>query len=131
VTDSAETFDLARFVATLYRDGTSAVVDPAENWPPVVRIDGFTVGIPYVTDNPPHRGELHPDGDELLYVISGRLAVILDDGDQDHVGTQRETSVEAGEAFIVPKGTWHIVDVRQPTRMLHITPGPGSAHRPL
>jgi mannose-6-phosphate isomerase-like protein (cupin superfamily) len=132
VTESGAAFDPAHFVATLYHDGTSAVVDPTENWPPVVRIDGFTVGAPLLSVEPsPHNGELHPDGDELLYLVAGRIAVVLDDGDQDHVGTERVEQLEAGQAFIVPKGTWHRIDVLEPGRLVHVTPGPGSAHRPL
>ena len=116
-------------VATLLRDGSSAVVEAAG---PPVRIDGFTVGAPTLTSNPPHRGEMHPDGDELLFVISGRVDVILEDGGDEHEpGTERVEPVRAGEAIVVPRGVWHRVDVREPTRMVHITPGPGDGHRPL
>jgi quercetin dioxygenase-like cupin family protein len=57
--------------------------------------------------------------------------VILDDGDEGNVGTEPVTSLNPGDAFIVPKGVWHRVDVREPSHFVHITPGPGSAHRPL
>jgi quercetin dioxygenase-like cupin family protein len=36
----------------------------------------MTVGIITIENDAPHRGEVHPDGDEILYVISGRLQVI-------------------------------------------------------
>jgi mannose-6-phosphate isomerase-like protein (cupin superfamily) len=123
-------FDLGQMVAALYRDGTSGVIEPDRGKPPV-RLDGFTVGAPYLTGNAPHRGELHPDGDELLYLISGRVDVILDDGDLENIGTEQVTTLHPGEAFIVPKGVWHRVDVREPSHFVHITPGPGSGHRPL
>jgi mannose-6-phosphate isomerase-like protein (cupin superfamily) len=123
-------FDLGTAVAALLRDGSSAVIEPDRTRPPV-RVDGFTVGAPFLTENAPHRGELHPDGDELLYLISGRVDVVLDDGDQDHVGAETTTRLEPGQAFIVPKGVWHQVLVVEPSHFLHITPGPGSAHRPL
>ena len=121
-------FDLGEAVAALLRDGSSDVVETGPG--PPLRVDGFSVGAPFLRDNPPHNGELHPDGDELLYLISGRARVILDDGDQEHVGTERVQELEAGQAFIVPKGTWHRIDVLEPGRLVHITPGPGSAHRP-
>jgi mannose-6-phosphate isomerase-like protein (cupin superfamily) len=80
---------------------------------------------------PPHRGELHPDGDELLYLVSGRIEVVLDDGDQQQAGAETRYSVEAGQAFIVPKGVWHRLEVVAPAHLIHVTPGPQSAHRPL
>jgi hypothetical protein len=126
----ASSFDLGRMVGVLFRDGTSEVIEPARDKPPV-RFDGFTVGAPVLTGNAPHRGELHPDGDELLYLISGRVDVVLDDGDLENVGTETVTTLQPGEAFIVPKGVWHRVDVVEPSHFVHITPGPGSGHRPL
>jgi len=115
-------------VTTLLRDGSSAVV--AGQGEPV-RVDGFTVGVAHMDRPPPHRGELHPDGDELLYVVSGRIVVVLDDGDLDHVGAESRHAVGAGEAFVVPRGTWHRLDVLEPVHLVHVTPGPGSGHRPV
>ncbi len=122
-------FEFEGVVTELYRDGSSAVVEASG---PPVRIDGFTVGAPSMTQNAPHRGELHPDGDELLFVISGRIDVILEDGGDEHtVGAERIEAVHAGQAIVVPKGVWHRVEIREPSRMVHITPGPGGGHRPL
>ena len=114
--------DAARFAFRLPPDRS---IQPAEHKPgPPERIDGLTVGIVHMTQNPPHGGEMHPDGDELLYVISGRVNVIGDsDPDPLHLAP--------GDACIVPKGEWHRVDVQEPTTLLHITPGPGHEHRPI
>ena len=99
---------------------------------PPQRIDGFTIGAPRITGDAPHDGEMHPDGDELLYLVSGRIDVILEDGGtQATVGTEHVQTLRAGEAIIVPRGVWHRVDVREPSRLVHITPGPGDGHRPL
>ncbi|MET0902130.1 MAG: cupin domain-containing protein [Acidimicrobiales bacterium] len=125
---NAEPFRLGSSVAALLRDGSSEVL-PTEGEP--VRVDGFTVGAPLMEHSAPHRGEVHPDGDELLYVVSGRVDVVLDDGDQDEVGTETRTEVVAGQAYLVPRGVWHRVDVKEPTHLVHITPGPGDGHRPL
>lgn len=125
-----EPFDLARAVAALARDGSSMVIETAPG--PPLRIDGFTVGAPLLKSNPPHRGELHPDGDELLYLVSGRVDVILEDGGTAAtIGTEHVETLHAGQAIIVPRGVWHRVDVREPSRLVHITPGPGDGHRPL
>ena len=57
--------------------------------------------------------------------------MVLDDGDQGTVGVETRTEVVAGQAFLVPQGVWHRVDVQEPTHLVHITPGPGDGHRPL
>ena len=48
------------------------------------------------------KGEAYPDGDEILYVISGRLRVT---GESDPTAA---IEVGAGEACIVWKGEWHL-----------------------
>ena len=70
--------------------------------------------------------ERHPAGDELVCLLSGGTTVVLDHGG-------REESVEltrAGEYVVIPKGTWHIARTSQPTRLLFVTPGEGTEHRP-
>lgn len=91
---------------------------------PPERIDGYTAGVVTMTANAPHGGEVHPDGDEILYVISGRVRVT---GDSDPA-----TPLELGPggACIVRAGEWHTVDILEPTQLVHITPGPGGDHRP-
>jgi quercetin dioxygenase-like cupin family protein len=95
---------------------------------PPRRIDGMTMGIVTLTSDtlPPHKGEVHPDGDEILYVISGRLRVT---GESDPAAA---IEVCAGEACIVWKGEWHRITVLEsPTQLIHITPGPNGDYRPL
>jgi mannose-6-phosphate isomerase-like protein (cupin superfamily) len=115
-------------VTALFRDGTSDVFD-GTHCP--VRVDGYVVGAPLMTGNAPHRGELHPDGDELLLLLSGRVEVILDDGTQQQVGAETVQELAGGQAVIVPKGVWHRINVLEPSRLVHVTPGPGDGHRPL
>jgi mannose-6-phosphate isomerase-like protein (cupin superfamily) len=123
-------FELDTSVAALFTDGSSRIIQPGDGGP--VRIEGFTVGAPLMTCSAPHRGELHPDGDELLYLISGHVEVVFEeDGTPDRVGVERSVTVQAGQAIVVPAGVWHRVVVTEPAQMIHITPGPGSDHRPL
>lgn len=68
--------------------------------------------------------EMHPDGDEWIYQLSGAIVLILDtdEGEVKH-------KLRAGEFTIVPKGVWHTADVEEPGESLFITPGEGTQHR--
>ena len=117
-------------VANITRNGAITMV-PAPPGPPQ-RIDGYTIGpIPHLDGAPPHRGEVHPDGDEFLYVVSGMIELILDDGDEGAVGTETKVVLRAGDAYVVPRGTWHQLETVEPTYLVHVTPGPNGGHRPL
>jgi quercetin dioxygenase-like cupin family protein len=70
--------------------------------------------------------ERHPAGDEVVYLLSGRVDVV-----QDHDGTEVTIPLRAGEAMINPKGVWHRGVVHEPGNALFITPGIGTEHRPL
>jgi mannose-6-phosphate isomerase-like protein (cupin superfamily) len=122
---SRSPFDLSVGSVGLLRDGSSDVVTTRAPGPPR-RVDGWIVGAPVMTRNAPHNGEMHPDGDELLYLISGRVDVILEED-----GEQRTVPVKPGQAFVVPKGVWHRVMILEPSQLVHVTPGPGGEHRPL
>src|SRR5262249_22907916 len=94
-------FDLSDAIVGLSRETGGAPFAEWHSGPPP-RIDGSTVGAPYLTGNPPHNGELHPDADELLFLVSGRVLVYLElpDGEQN-------VEVNAGQALVVPRGVWH------------------------
>ncbi|MEW6737665.1 MAG: cupin domain-containing protein [Acidobacteriota bacterium] len=89
------------------------------------RIDGITIGIVTITHDAPHGGEVHPDGDEILYIISGKLRVTGE--------SEPDAAIELGpgDACIIRKGEWHRVRVLEPAQLIHITPGPNGDHRPL
>jgi len=115
--------DTSRCSVAISRDLQMA---PIENRPgPPVRADGLTVGIAHMTHDAPHDGELHPDGDELIYIISGRVRVTAISAPDELC------ELGPGECCIIPKGEWHRVHLLEPTRLLHITPGPNGDHRPL
>jgi len=69
--------------------------------------------------------ERHPSGDELLYLLSGAIDVVLemDDG-------ERTIELRAGSACVVPRGRWHRQIVRSPGDILSMTFGKGTQHRP-
>ena len=118
--------DLTREVVGFDRAGGPArLVDQVAGRPPQ-RIDGFTIGAPQIAGDPPHDGEMHPDGDELLFLVSGAATVTL-----ELSGGNTQVDLGAGDAIVVPQGVWHQVTTREPGRLLHITPGPNGAARPL
>ena len=119
-----DTIDLFNSTITIARDGTARVVESRPGPPP--QIDGLTVGAPFMTRAAPHDGEMHPDGDELLFLVSGKVAVVLEDRDPP-----RQVELAPGQAIIVPRGVWHRVLLIEPSQIVHITPGPGGEHRPL
>ncbi len=124
MTNSSDAHQLDKTYLTLTNDGVVAAL-PARPGPPP-RVDGLLIGAPLMTRNAPHRGELHPDGDEILYVVSGSVEVVLEEE-----GGDRRVPAVAGQAVVVPRGIWHRVELQEPTRLLHITPGPGGDHRRL
>ena len=70
--------------------------------------------------------EIHPQGDELLYLLSGALDVAMQDGEGEQL-----TELRPGTACLVPQGTWHRLIVRTPGDLLFITPGAGTQQRPV
>jgi mannose-6-phosphate isomerase-like protein (cupin superfamily) len=118
-------FDPAQQVVGLTRSsGEACFIAPTKG--PPRRIEGYTVGAPIVTQDPPHGGEMHPDGDELLFVVSGRFTVLL-----ELDAERREIELRPGAALVVPRGVWHLVAMQEPGQLVHITPGPGGDHRPV
>jgi mannose-6-phosphate isomerase-like protein (cupin superfamily) len=123
---AGEPFKLSEKIVGLERaTGRARFVEWRGGGPPP-RIDGFTVGAPLLVEEPPHAGEMHPDADELLYLVSGRVRVLLELPDGD-----RETQLVQDQALIVPRGVWHRIFIEEPGRLVHVTPGPGGEHRPL
>ena len=92
---------------------------------PPVPVDGLTIGIATMSENSPHGGEMHPDGDEVLYLISGRANVVFLDNDEQDI------ELLPGDGLVVPKGVWHRVDILEPCQIVYATPGPNNEFRPI
>lgn len=65
--------------------------------------------------------EMHPDGDEVILVTEGVVRVHTDPGEA--------VVVQAPELVVMPRGTWHTIDVIEPARVVTITWGAGTQHR--
>jgi hypothetical protein len=68
--------------------------------------------------------EMHPNGDELVYLLSGSIELLL-----EHADAVRVLAIAGRGAVVVPRGVWHTVRVHAPSRMLHITLGAGTQTR--
>lgn len=69
--------------------------------------------------------ERHPAGDELVVCLAGRVTMIREiDGEPDPV------VIGPGEAMVNGPGVWHTADIDGKARILTITPGLGTEHRP-
>ncbi|WP_048439346.1 cupin [Caenimonas sp. SL110] len=69
--------------------------------------------------------EMHPDGDEFVYLLSGCADLLLDEP-----GGVRTLQLRGSAAVIVPRGIWHTAKIHEPSRMLHVTLGAGTQTRP-
>ena len=69
--------------------------------------------------------EMHPAGDEILLMVEGRATFVLDLPEGS-----RDVDLPAGRLLVVPKGVWHTARVSVPARLLAITAGSGTQHRP-
>ncbi len=114
-------FDPAADTIGLSRSLTAEKV-PARPDPPVP-VDGVTFGVANMSQNAPHGGEMHPDGDEILYLVSGKIRVVLLDSDADDV------ELLPGNGMVVPRGVWHRVDILEPCEIVYVTPGPNNQFR--
>ena len=69
--------------------------------------------------------EVHPNGDELVVCLTGRIVV-----HQEINGSVRSVSLEPYQAVVNPPGVWHTADVESSATALFITSGVGTEHRP-
>jgi mannose-6-phosphate isomerase-like protein (cupin superfamily) len=69
--------------------------------------------------------EMHPNGDEIVGLLSGAAVFILEMAG----GPKRVELEEPGSYVIVPKGTWHTAKANGRCCLFFITPGEGTQHR--
>lgn len=70
--------------------------------------------------------EMHPHADEFVYLLAGE-AVFQLQGE----GGITDIPLKGRGAVVVPKGVWHTAKVSVPSRMLFVTLGAGTQHRPV
>ena len=70
--------------------------------------------------------EKHPNGDELVCLVSGHVTLIQERGG-DHVRTEL---AQPGDFAVNPRDAWHTADVHAESLVLFITAGEGTQGRP-
>ncbi|WP_227979643.1 cupin domain-containing protein [Nocardia spumae] len=83
-------------------------------------VDGWTLAAFRVASDADVHGdlwEMHPDGAELVAVLAGGIRLCLRgiDAPDDSV------ALRAGQAFVVPRGRWHRLEVDEPGEMMSLT----------
>ncbi|MHB8290236.1 MAG: cupin domain-containing protein [Acidimicrobiales bacterium] len=122
--DSAAAVAFDSVVAEVARDGALRFSPRLPGPPP--RVDGHLLAVTSLEHSPPHLGERHPAGDELIYLLSGEVTVVIEapGGDERH-------TLRPGDALIVARGLWNRIEVTRPALLVHLTPRPYGEHRPL
>lgn len=69
--------------------------------------------------------EMHPAGDEIVYVLEGEAILHL-----EHSEGMTALPVRAPGMVVIPAGVWHTAKVLSACRMLHVTMGAGTESRP-
>ncbi len=78
------------------------------------------VGVFWSEAGGPSPWEMHPDCEEMLYVLEGEIEVeILPRAG----GTGEKTVVPSGSFIVIPRGCWHRQDMLARTKELYLTPG--------
>jgi mannose-6-phosphate isomerase-like protein (cupin superfamily) len=122
-----EAFDLEQAFLSLSSGGRVDVL-PGEHFG--VRLSkapadmAYLVGVYPLTADWPH-WEMHPNGSEVLVFLAGRVEMTVEED-----GRRRTVEVGPGSTVVIPPGAWHIARVLEPGRMLGVTFGEGTQHRP-
>lgn len=77
-------------------------------------IEGVLGGVAFQQADSDHAGERHLDGDELLYLIAGRMQLVLLETD----GSAGAIELTPGDAVLVPQGRWHRLIIDEPSHYL-------------
>ena len=73
------------------------------------------------------RWEMHPEGAEVLVILEGAPRIWLEHPD----GRLEAIATHVGATVVVPKGAWHRAECERPYKILFVTYGPGTTHRPV
>ena len=69
--------------------------------------------------------EMHPEAEEFVYLLNGRIDFL-----QETPQGVTTTRIDGRGAVLVARGVWHTARVYTPSRMLFVTMGAGTQHKP-
>jgi mannose-6-phosphate isomerase-like protein (cupin superfamily) len=123
------TFDLASTYVALAPSGAGETIEvTADFWETIDAREhlgeGRLVAV-FSCDADWRHWERHPHGEELLVLLSGRVTMVYEMG-----GEERSVTLEPERAWLVPRGAWHRAVVHAPGKLLAITYGRETEHRP-
>lgn len=72
--------------------------------------------------------EIHPSGQEVVSVVSGRARLVL--RAEDSRERDETVTLPAGTAYVVPRNRWHRLEIDGPTDLLSITSHHGTRLEP-
>lgn len=135
-----DTIDVLKNYLLLEPDGTAVRLPGGEEfWSQLMSDDATDSGIRQLMDSEKGRllsassmgadwtnWEMHPAGDEVLFMLEGKATFVI-----DHSDGLREVTLSAGRLLVIPRGVWHTAKVSEPARLLAITAGSGTQHRPV
>jgi mannose-6-phosphate isomerase-like protein (cupin superfamily) len=76
-------------------------------------------------DAPWDSWEMHPEGDEIVVCLEGRITLIQEDA----AGATSFVTLSPGEYAVNPAGVWHTADVDAAACALFVTAGAGTQGR--
>lgn len=89
--------------------------------PPGLLLGAFQIACK--EDAHPNMWEMHPEGEEILVMLTGSLDVEYADD-----RCRARSSLGAGRGIVIPRGVWHRLELREPGLLLTLTPLQGTRH---
>lgn len=130
--NSTHTLDMFDNLIRLRQDGVVDVVERTARGHALAGLGeagSWTVGAFHADSDEAvhsHLWERHPNGHEVLCLLSGTMRVQLrDQGD----GRSPVATLTSGRSFVVPAGRWHRPAVVEPGDLLSITPRTDTQHQ--
>ena len=121
-------FDPHETYLHLQGDGTGIALEVGPDfWQKTITTlqGGWLVTAGHATRDWPH-WEMHPQGEELIYVMSGAIELVVEDDEGEHV-----VPLNPGQLYLMRRGVWHRARVKVPSQTLFVTFGEGTQHRPV
>jgi mannose-6-phosphate isomerase-like protein (cupin superfamily) len=123
------TFDLEATYVALAPSGKAETIEVTPDfWATIAEREALEEGrlaAVFACDADWRHWERHPHGEELLLLLSGRVTLI-----HEIDGEERSVTLEPERAWLVPRGVWHRAVVHTPGKLLAVTYGRGTEHRP-